>query len=496
MLQNIRNTLKHSAVYSIGNIANKLVGFILLPLYATHLTIAEYGMWALLEATSQILIMVGGFRLHTAMMRWLADTDDPREQKSINATVLFSTLVIVGLIGLLGYTLRTFLSRAILDSAQFVPYINYMFLMIILSIYNQIPMQLLRFHEKSIQFVFISLLRLLTTLTVTLVTILHFDMTVDGVLIGQICGMTVTTLLTLPFVLMRIRLTFHYALLKEMAEYSFPLIFATLSAMLLNLGDRYILKYFADFADVGQYSLAYKIASVINVFVIQSFQMGYLPIAFKMCNKPESRRFFSKIFLYFEMTLIFMVLGLSVFAKDLIDIITDNPNYIKAHLLVPIIAMVFISKGLHYIFSIGLHCAKKNKYNIIAVTVGALVNLGLNIIFIPYWGKTAAAITSVISGFLVAAIYYHYSNRHYPVPYEIKKLLLMLIIAGGLFAFSLLPVSDSLFILWPYKLFLVLLFPFLLYPFNFYEPIELLRIRQSWQKWRNPLRWKKNFIKK
>jgi hypothetical protein len=96
----------------------------------------------------------------------------------------------------------------------------------------------------------------------------------------------------------------------------------------------------------------------------------------------------------------------------------------------------------------------------------------------------------------VAAIYYHYSNRHYPVPYEIKKLLLMLIIAGGLFAFSLLPVSGSLFILWPYKLFLVLLFPFLLYPFNFYEPIELLRIRQSWQKWRNPLRWKKNFIKK
>jgi len=44
----------------------------------------------------------------------------------------------------------------------------------------------------------------------------------------------------------------------------------------------------------------------------------------------------------------------------------------------------------------------------------------------------------------------------------------------------------------PAKLLLVAVFPVILKLFGFYEDIELLRIRQSWKKWRNPLRWKEH----
>jgi O-antigen/teichoic acid export membrane protein len=495
MLSHIKHTVKHSAIYSIGNMANKLVGFILLPLYARHLTISEYGMWGLLEATSQIVVMIGGLRLPTAMMRWLADYKDQNDQKSIVTTALLSTLLIIAVLCTFGYSERYAISKLLLDSVEHVFYIKLLFLMILFRIYNQISMQLMRFYEKSALYVTFSLIRLSVTFTVTLLAILRFNMTIDGVLYGQIAGLAVMSILTIPYILKNINFQIHSNFIKNMIPYSFPLIFASSSAMLLNVGDRFILKYFTEFSDVGQYSLAYKIASIINVFIIQSFQLSYLPIAFKMCNKHESKRFFSKVFLYYELLLIFSVLVLSVFSKDVIYLIADNPNYTHAYLLVPVISSMFIFKGMQYIFSIGLHCAKKNNYNIIAVTTGAVLNIILNILFIPVGGKTAAAITSVFSVMVVALVYYHYSQKHYPVPYEINKFFKMLFTAIILYGISLLPIATSLWVIFPYKILLVILFPVLLYPLNFYEPIEILRIRQTWSKWRNPLTWVNNIKK-
>jgi len=45
------------------------------------------------------------------------------------------------------------------------------------------------------------------------------------------------------------------------------------------------------------------------------------------------------------------------------------------------------------------------------------------------------------------------------------------------------------------KMLLIAFFPLILYFFNFYEPIEIERLRQFWQKWRNPLNWGKNISK-
>jgi len=46
------------------------------------------------------------------------------------------------------------------------------------------------------------------------------------------------------------------------------------------------------------------------------------------------------------------------------------------------------------------------------------------------------------------------------------------------------------------KLVLIAIFPFLLYLWNFYEEIELVRLKEMWVKWRNPVNWKDQLKKK
>lgn len=82
----IKKTLRQTAIYSLGNLTSKVIGFILLPLYTDYLSVSEYGIFAILEATSQILIGIFGFNFTTSMMRWCVSEKSADGQKIISST--------------------------------------------------------------------------------------------------------------------------------------------------------------------------------------------------------------------------------------------------------------------------------------------------------------------------------------------------------------------------------------------------------------------------
>ena len=73
MQTKIKKILKNSAIYSTGNSATKLVGFVLIPIYTKYLSIEDFGVLGLVEVTSQILIGVFGLALYRAFIRWYWD---------------------------------------------------------------------------------------------------------------------------------------------------------------------------------------------------------------------------------------------------------------------------------------------------------------------------------------------------------------------------------------------------------------------------------------
>ena len=66
-----------------------------------------------------------------------------------------------------------------------------------------------------------------------------------------------------------------------MLLFSYPLIFAEISGILLTVSDRYILNYMATISDVGIYSLGYKISNTIRVLIYSSVMMAVSPLIFQ-----------------------------------------------------------------------------------------------------------------------------------------------------------------------------------------------------------------------
>ncbi|NOX64325.1 MAG: oligosaccharide flippase family protein [Chlorobi bacterium] len=478
MFTDIKRTIKQTSVYSLGNISTKLVGFILLPLYTAHLLPEDYGILAILQAIMQILIGVFGLNLPTAMMRWYAPEKDPERQRSIVFTTLLTTLFVAVLLSVLLIPFSEQFAVEIFKNADFSTYFVFLFLAVSAGIINNIPLNLIRLKEKSVFYITLTTIKFTLIILSNIYFVAYLKIGVEGIIISELIGHLFVIIITTPMMIKNSTLKIDVAILWEMIKYGAPLVFSTVFTFVLTLGDRFIIKYFYGDSSVGIYSLGHKIASVINMLILQSFQLGFLPIAYKKLNDPNAKRYFSKVLTYYTLILVFAALTISLFSKELIEVLALNSEYWIAYIVVPIISFAFVLKGIQYNFALSFHYAKRTSYNAVIVIITAFANVVLNIILIQKYDFPGAAVSLFISVLIMMILSYFLGQKVYHVPYEIFKISKIIFVGLLLYFISLLFTGMGLWIELFAKAMLVVLFPILLYLMKIFEEIEIKRIKE------------------
>ena len=478
-------------IYSLGNIATKVAGFVLLPLFATHIPIQDYSAVVLLEPVWQLLSAVLAFSLPTALLRWLAPEHDPARQKSLVFTVLAALLILLVAFNLLAWPVNHLLAaRGFYSNVHYREYLNISFLLVSFDILNLLVLSLLRFREKPAQYVGLNLIKLTANILLNVFFLVKLNMGVASVFLSQLAASMLLNLLSLPFLLRNLKATFMPGHLKEMLAYGFPLIFTTVSSIILSLGDRYVIEHFMTSTDTAVYGIGYKFGGIINMFIIQSFQLGFLPFAYKMLNDPSAPRFFSRMFTYFMLVLVFPGLLLAMFSKEIVVAFTLNqPGYSAAYTVIPLITLGFILKGSQYYFSLGLHYVKKTSYNAWIVMFCAAFSLAMNFVLVPRMGIYGSALVLVLSNLLMSILFYHYAQRLYPIRFEWRRLWLLLGLGTAFYILAVLASMAGLYVGLAVKLALTLSFPFVLYYAGFFDKDERNRIMQG-------IQWVKLFIRR
>jgi O-antigen/teichoic acid export membrane protein len=492
MLNKIKYTLKSTIVYSIGNISLKLIGLILLPVYTDNLLLEEYGQWALLEVTSQIFVIIVGFRLSISLIRFFSS----EKEESSKRIILFSSFAL----SLISVFFFNTILHPFSDKFSYIYFGNgnqstYFHLLIIwssLEVMNRLSLDFIRVMQKPILFVLASIIRFTLVLGLNIYFVAHREMGIEGILWGQLIGSAFLFLLTTPFLISRMKIGWDIRIIKELISYGIPIIFSSMAMFMLTLGDRYLIKILLEYERVGIYSLSYKIASVIKLILIQAFQLGFIPIVFNMFGKTDFRRFVTKISTYYIFVLFFASLALSVFSKEIVYSFARDPNYYEAYLYIPYMLFAFCFQALQYVFTIGLHYVKKVRYFVWITLVSGLIHILLSWFFLPRIGLYGSVLAVNISSLFMAGITYIIAQRFYAIPYEIKKILLIIISSLIIYSLTLLVPEDSLLISILIKLFLIGLYPLILYLMKFYDALELETIKQGWKTWKNPVHWKEN----
>ncbi|MBN1415293.1 MAG: oligosaccharide flippase family protein [Bacteroidales bacterium] len=495
MLDNLKLSVKNSLIYSLGNVSLKITGLILIPIYTNpkYLTVEDYGTLGMLEIVAQLAAAVLELSLIQSLTRWFWDSNYSKRQKSMFFTVMVAVISLSLTFNIFIRPFTDSISTLLFSRPDISYLIRLMFLSAGLDVLVGCIQTLLKLQQKALKFTSTNIVKLLVNLAVTIVLITVYDYSVDAIFIGQICGSIIFVSMLLPHIIKNMEPRFDLPLLKEMLSYSYPLIIASVSAILLNTLDRYFLNYYSDIRNVGLYSLGFKIANTIKILVVTSIQMAMSPMLFKMMYAPDRFRFYSKYMTYFSYVTMIMILGLSLFSLEIIKVITVDRAYWESFKIIPIVCMAIFFGMLKDTSLLGLQIAKNSKAISGVIILITLMNVGLNFILTPVLGMYGASLSSLIAQIFFFIIIYRIAQRNYPIPYEIKKIVILFVSGSILLVFSYLPNAWSPVLRVSIKAVVFISFPFLLGVLRFYEKIERVRLKELFFKWRNPFHWPENF---
>ena len=197
---------------------------------------------------------------------------------------------------------------------------------------------------------------------------------------------------------------------KELLNYSLPLVFNSLTIIIIAWADTIMLGYLTDTTIVGVYNVAIPTAKLILIFPT-AFASLYLPIiASVYANKEE----FEKVY-YTTTKWILLINGLSfawllIYGQELV-ITFFGANYSSAYLPLIILAVGYFINGAIYTSRDILLLTKKTKLIFSITTISCIMNILLNALLIPQWGMVGSAIASSTSLILMSLAFFIYAKK-------------------------------------------------------------------------------------
>jgi O-antigen/teichoic acid export membrane protein len=439
----LRHVSRHWLVYGLGSVANRLVGFLLLPLYTRYLTPEDYGIKAMVVAGVDMVGIFLSFGLRTAMVRFASDADGGGVRREAVSTAL---ALFVGILGS-GIAIAVWQSQAlaalIFGDAAYAPFLRLGLVTLLFTNVFDACMAHLQLRQRSGTFSVISLSTVAVGVSINLLLVVGFGMGVRGLLYGELITYTVFCLGMLAYTLREVGTTFSPTLARQILRYGTPLLFTPLVWTLINQADRLFLTRHVSLGEVGIYSMAIQFATVLYVGVIQPFAMFWEPAQYQIMRDPDAETVIGRIFHLVMSILLVAAFGGALVVDDVIRIMTAPPFWAAAN-LVPVFMLAHVTLALCLFIDTGLFVRNWTGY-VAAVAAGtACLNIAANAVLVPLAGTAGAASARLLTAVGMVALSWLAARRAWRVPLDLWPLAKATAVAVVLFVASTYIPRESL----------------------------------------------------
>lgn len=495
MLKNIKHLLKHSIIYSISNVALKASGVILLPIYTHYFSVQEYGRLGLILVIvvlmSQSLILGQGM----SIIRYNNSSEFSDKSNSILFTLTVLVMISIILFILLTESFLVQIAGWFGDAALYKEYLNIAIYIIAFTTLNNLFLSKIRADDKSVLYTISAVAKVILMIVTSIYLIVVLGLGIKGALYSQLAGEVVQTVIVLPTMIKQMKIKFEHSIIRHTIKFGVPLVFSAMAINLLNGSDRFILKFLSGETELGLYELGYRVAGIVNMFVVMPFGLTLMPIAYKIYNQAGDKEYYKKLKTYVAFVLVWSGLAIAIFGKELVELFASQSSYYQAASVVPFIVLAYLLYGISMISSLGMYLTGNSHYMAYITILSTALNIGLNFLLIPHYGMIGAAINTVIAYAILDWLSNVASNKYYKIEYENKKLLQVFAAGIVFFIISGYLITSSLLLTIIFKLLIIILFPIVILSTGYFDKQELIAIYGAIKKWYNPFKWKNNFDK-
>ena len=468
----LKNILKHSAAYSLGTVLNRAVGLLLLPLYTRYLTKGEYGTLELLLVTSSILGVVLQLGMGSALFRTVLYKENVDTRKAISTAFFSLASFAVVAVAVLAFFADEIARLLMIESGGgkllWMLFIGNFFLLL-----TAIPMTVLRIEQRSLTFSAIAGGQFVLGLILNVFFLVVLKKGIMGVLAANAISAAFSCVLYLYCIHRSLDWLFSWHELKDMLGFGLPLVPSAMAELALMMSDRYFINSYRGVEEVALYSVALRLATVIAM-AVSAFQMAWPAVLFPLAKEIDGPRIFSRLFNFYLFFLVTITLCLSVFKAELFALFAPV-EFGKGAAVFNLIMISFIFYGIYYFSSVGIQVKKKTYYFPLLLAIAAGVGVLLNFLLIPRQGLMGAGYARVVSFAVMAVGIAVISGRYYQIPYDFRRLLILLGSAGVVLWINQWIAFDYMILTIAARFFVLFLFPVLLYLWGFFE-METLRL--------------------
>ena len=417
---NLAQFLKGSSILVISNVCLKAMNFFLLPLYTRHLTTDQLGISDSVTNLTSLVFPILTLGLDSAFSAFYFEKNEPDRGKKVYST-LSTMFLFLGLVAASLSLLSVPLSRLLFHGSGYQGLVVMAFFSLAVNLWY-LPLSLeLRMKNRMLAFGIANLSASLAMILLNILFVAVFKMGEQALILSSLLSGLLQLLILFLFV-RRVpkREEVDRKLLRDMLRFSLPLVPMSVLNWVLAISDRYVLLHFHGEGIVGVYGVAMRFVTVLNV-VISAVAMAYTTFAFQTKDEDGAKKKYYYVFQTEAVFLLLMCSAISMFGPEAIRLMSSDESYYSA--AEPLRDLLFAQAiyAMSNVVGYGINFAKKSVFYLISVTVGVVLNLGLNFLLIPEYGMKAAALTTLLGYLAVFVLVYIFSERLYPCDYGVWR---------------------------------------------------------------------------
>jgi O-antigen/teichoic acid export membrane protein len=421
MLKKIANStlIKHGGIYTISNVVNASIPFLLLPVLTRYLSKSDYGIIATFQYLIAFFIPIIGLNTQASVIRRQYDTE------KIDFAKYVTTCIVILLVNtLLLIVLLIPLSPFISDIAEFpstwfwtiitVTFFQYLFTLV-LGIWQA--------NGKIYRYASFQNFQTALNFFASLLLIISFQMNWQGRVLAQTVSMVVFGALAL---LMLYKMGFLKGQISkkyfiDALKFALPLIPYSFSGWVLYTMDRIFINNMIGLDETGLYSVAFQISMIINLLQL-SFNTAWVPWFYKQVRKNEASLNLKIVkFTYAFIIANFLFAFLLILAAPLFFKFFLGKDFYQAGDYLWWLALAQAASAIHVITVSYINLHNKNIYLTYSAIFIAVVHIPLTYYLLKMNGTIGAAQSLFISNMTASLITFFVAQHLHKMPWHLKS---------------------------------------------------------------------------
>jgi len=447
----LKTAYKQTFIYGLATVIPRMLSFILVRLHTDKSVlqnVSDYGDVSVIFAYFVLFNVILAYGMETAFFRFLNKESAKEKVLSTSSISLFLTSL-----GFLG--LGLLFQQQIADLTRInVNYITLVVWILFLDALVIIPFAYLRAQGKPIKYSLVKLANVIVNLGLNLFLLLYLqalaidnsiwdsiyeaNFEVSYIFIANLVASGVTLLILLPFYF-KIKYKIDSELWKKMLRYALPVLVSGIAFSINETFDRVLLERLLPESiaktSIGMYSACYKLALFMMLFAT-AYRLGIEPFIFSQSKTKDAAKNYAKILEFFVICGALILLVVVVFIDILKGILIPNEAYWDAMKVVPILLLAYLFLGIYHNLSVWYKITDRTKFGAYISVFGAVVTLLINVIFISTFSYMASAVATLVAYLSMTVLSYYFGRKHYPIPYNLKKIVTYLTLTIFLSALS------------------------------------------------------------